>query len=231
MRLDKLLSNSTGISRTEIKKAIKQGKAVVDGIVAKSGSAHVNTDQEISLFGQAINEASPRYFMLNKPEGVVSANRDAEHPTVLDLLIDEPMYEKLNIAGRLDIDTTGLVLLTDDGKWLHNITSPKKKCNKRYLATTKAPIDPNSVALFEQGIMLKDELKPTHPAVLNILTENTAELIISEGRYHQVKRMFGATNNRVIALHRAAIGQITLDPDLLSGEYRPLTQAEIDSIK
>lgn len=230
MRLDKLLSNSTGISRTEIKRAIKQGEVIVDGITAKSGATHVCSDNEITLFGQPVSEATPRYFMLHKPEGVVCANRDAEHPTVLDFLIDEPLYEKLNIAGRLDIDTTGLVLLTDDGKWQHNVTSPRHRCEKRYLVTTVAPIAPESVAQFKAGIMLKDELKPTHPATLTILSEHEGEVVISEGRYHQVKRMFGATHNRVDTLHRAAIGGITLDPALAPGEYRPLTQTEIDSI-
>ena len=231
MRLDKLLSNSTGISRSEIKKAIRQGKVKIDGSIAKVASVHVNADQQITLFGQTVDEPQPRYFMLNKPNGYVCANRDAEHPTVLDLMLNEPLYEKLNIAGRLDIDTTGLVLLTDDGNWLHNVTSPKHHCQKRYIATTDAPIDIDSIDLFKEGIQLKDELKLTRPAILNILEPQRAELLITEGRYHQVKRMFGATNNRVTSLHRAAIGEITLDESLAVGEYRPLTQTEIDSIQ
>ena len=243
MRLDKLLSNSTGISRSEIKKAIRKGDVIVDGTTIKDASIHISNEQHVTLFGQKVCEAKPRYYMLNKPEGYVCANRDREHPTALDLMIDEPLYEKLNIAGRLDIDTTGLVLLTDDGKWLHNVTSPKHHCHKRYIAQTAEPIENNSIEAFKNGIMLKDELKPTLPATLTPIESpkgsadnvddvvNLAEVIISEGRYHQVKRMFGATNNRVIALHRAAIGDITLDDNLAPGEYRPLTQTEIDSIQ
>ncbi|OUR86957.1 16S rRNA pseudouridine(516) synthase [Gammaproteobacteria bacterium 42_54_T18] len=236
MRLDKLLSNSTGISRSEIKKAIRQGDVSVDGVKVKNASMQLSSEQRVTLFGQEVSEAKPRYYMLNKPEGYVCANRDREHPTVLDLMIDEPLYEKLNIAGRLDIDTTGLVLLTDDGKWLHNVTSPKHHCHKRYIAQTAEPIENSSIDAFRTGIMLKDELKPTLPATLTPLKSpeesvNVAEIIISEGRYHQVKRMFGATNNRVIALHRAAIGDISLDDNLAPGEYRPLTQTEIDSIQ
>ena len=236
MRLDKLLSNSTGISRSEIKKAIRQGEVSVDGVKAKNASMQLSGEQHVTLFGQEISEAKPRYYMLNKPEGYVCANRDREHPTVLDLMIDEPLYEKLNIAGRLDIDTTGLVLLTDDGKWLHNVTSPKHHCHKRYIVQTAEPIENSSIDAFRTGIMLKDELKPTLPATLTPLESpedsvNAAEVVISEGRYHQVKRMFGATNNRVVALHRAAIGDISLDDNLAPGEYRPLTQTEIDSIQ
>ena len=236
MRLDKLLSNSTGISRSEIKKAIRQGEVTVDGIKAKNASMQLSGEQHVTLFGQEVCEAKPRYYMLNKPEGYVCANRDREHPTVLDLMIDEPLYEKLNIAGRLDIDTTGLVLLTDDGKWLHNVTSPKHHCHKCYIVQTAEPIDNSSIEAFRTGIMLKDELKPTLPATLTCLESsedgvNAAEVVISEGRYHQVKRMFGATNNRVVALHRAAIGDISLDDNLAPGEYRPLTQTEIDSIQ
>ena len=231
MRLDKLLSNSTGISRSEIKKAIRQGKATIDGGIAKDASTHVNSDHVVTLFGQVVSESQPRYFMLNKPEGYICANSDPEHPTVLDLMLDEPLYEKLNVAGRLDIDTTGLVLLTDDGKWLHNVISPNHQCPKCYIATTKAPISLDSIEQFKVGIQLKDEPKPTRPAKLTIIEPHKAELIITEGRYHQVKRMFGATNNRVTGLHRAAIGEISLDTSLAPGEYRPLTQPEIDSIQ
>jgi len=236
MRLDKLLSNSTGISRSEIKKAIRKGDVVVDGARIKDPSAHISNEQHVTLFGQEVCEAKPRYYMLNKPEGYVCANRDKEHPTALDLMVDEPLYEKLNIAGRLDIDTTGLVLLTDDGTWLHNVTSPKHHCRKRYIVETAEPIESDSIEAFKNGIMLKDELKPTLPATLAALESpednvNLAEVIISEGRYHQVKRMFGAINNRVVSLHRAAIGDISLDDNLSPGEYRLLTQTEIDSIQ
>jgi len=236
MRLDKLLSNSTGISRSEIKKAVRQGEVIVDGVRAKTASMQLSSEQHVTLFGQEICEAKARYYMLNKPVDYVCANRDREHPTVLDLMINEPLYDKLNIAGRLDIDTTGLVLLTDDGKWLHNVTSPKHHCHKRYIVQTATTIENSNIEAFKNGIMLKDELKPTLPATLTLLESpedsvNLAEVVISEGRYHQVKRMFGAINNRVISLHRAAIGDITLDDNLAPGEYRPLTQTEIDSIQ
>jgi len=164
--------------------------------------------------------------MLHKPEGVICANEDSEHPTVLDL-INEPKKYSLQIVGRLDKDTTGLVLLTDDGQWNHQVTSPNKACAKTYLVRLKHPLKGDEVEQFNDGLLLKSETKKTRPATLIINDEFHATLSISEGRYHQVKRMFGAVGNRVETLHRQSIGAINLDPELTPGDYRPLTDDEI----
>ncbi|KES14475.1 16S rRNA uridine-516 pseudouridylate synthase, partial [Gilliamella apicola SCGC AB-598-I20] len=164
--------------------------------------------------------------MLNKPQGYVCSTDDPDHPTIL-YFIDEPMSEKLHSAGRLDLDTTGLVLLTDDGKWSHRITSPKHHCEKIYQVTVEQPLTTNLIEIFKQGIQLKSEKTLTEPAKLIIIDDYHAELTISEGRYHQVKRMFAAVNNHVTQLHRKQIGNIVLD--IPEGEYRPLTQDEISS--
>src|SRR5699024_3382527 len=155
------------------------------------------------------------------------ASHDALHPTVF-YFIDEPASQKLHIAGRLDIDTTGLVLLTDDGQWSHRITSPKHHCCKTYLVTVAEPLTPDKIKIFADGLLLQGEKQPTKPAVLDIIAPYCARLTISEGRYHQVKRMFAAVGNHVTALHRQQIGDIKLDIE--AGQYRPLTEQEIASV-
>ena len=171
----------------------------------------------------------PRYFMLNKPQGYVCSTEDPDHPTVLYFL-DEPVAYKLHAAGRLDIDTTGLVLMTDDGQWSHRITSPRHHCEKTYLVTLENPLSADTAEQFAKGVQLHNEKDLTKPAVLEEVTPTEVRLTISEGRYHQVKRMFAAVGNRVVGLHRERIGEIALDPTLEPGEYRPLTEEEIASV-
>jgi 16S rRNA pseudouridine516 synthase len=149
--------------------------------------------------------------------------------TVLELL-DEDNLEQLHAAGRLDIDTTGLVLLTDDGQWSHRITAPRSQCRKTYYVETADPIAPELVALFKEGVQLKGEMRPTLPADLVIIHEQAARLTLQEGKYHQVKRMFAFAGNRVELLHREAIGPIALDDDLEPGQYRALTAEEIAAL-
>ncbi|HHJ80676.1 MAG TPA: pseudouridine synthase, partial [Candidatus Tenderia electrophaga] len=172
----------------------------------------------------------PLYFMLNKPEGYICATKDSRHPTVLDL-IDEPGAHTLHPVGRLDIDTTGLVLLSDDGQWSHGITSPRRQKIKRYLVHLAEPLVAGIEHQFEAGVMLDGETKPTLPAQLKRISATEVELSIQEGRYHQVKRMFAAVGNAVTALHRQAIGPISLDDDLPVGAYRALTEAEVASLR
>ncbi len=155
----------------------------------------------------------PRYFMLNKPQGYVCSTDDPDHPTVLYFL-DEPVAWKLHAAGRLDIDTTGLVLMTDDGQWSHRITSPRHHCEKTYLVTLESPVADDTAEQFAKGVQLHNEKDLTKPAVLEVITPTQVRLTISEGRYHQVKRMFAAVGNHVVELHRERIGGITLDADL-----------------
>lgn len=227
MRLDKFLAHHLGISRTIVNKELKAKKVTVDGEIIKSGAYQLSPEQIVEYDGYEITPVTNnRYFMLNKPQGYVCSTEDPDHPTIL-YFIDEPMPEKLHAAGRLDLDTTGLVLLTDDGKWSHRITSPKHHCEKIYLVTVERPLTTDLIKIFNNGIQLKSEKSLTKPAKLNIIDDFHAELTISEGRYHQVKRMFAAVDNHVVALHRKQIGNIKVD--IPEGEYRPLTQDEINS--
>ncbi|WP_255461811.1 16S rRNA pseudouridine(516) synthase RsuA [Microbulbifer sp. ALW1] len=229
LRLDKAISQVTDLSRAEVKRAAKQERITVNGVAVTDPSTKVRETDELCLDGDLLTEAGPRYFILNKPLGYVCATKDGEHPTVLDLL-DEPNKHKLHIAGRLDIDTTGLVLITDDGQWSHRITSPKHHCAKTYYALLADPIEDGAIEKFEKGIWLNNEKKRTKPAQLEILFRNEVRITISEGRYHQVKRMFAALGNKVLELHRERIGNIVLEEDLLEGDYRPLSTEEIAGI-
>lgn len=229
MRLDKYLSNFSGLSRKEARQVIKQGDVLVDGHMITDPTANIADDADVQWSGMTIAPAGPRYFMLNKPAGYVCANRDSQHPTVLELL-DEDDLESLQVAGRLDIDTTGLVLITDDGQWNHRVTSPKAHKAKIYRVTLAEPVSEDAIAVFAQGVLLRNEKKRTRPAELEIVTPTQVKLILHEGKYHQVKRMFAAINNHVESLHREQIAGIVLDDELAPGEYRPLTAAEIASI-
>lgn len=230
MRLDKYVSHATTLPRDISKRAVRNKRVTVNGQMVKSASHHVAETDEICLDGQKLQLPQPRYIMLNKPEGYVCANEDGEHPIVLDLL-EEDSPEGLSVAGRLDIDTTGLVLLSDDGQWLHRVISPRHLFSKVYLATLHEPVDEATVAQFEAGIMLRGEDKETAPARCIALADNRAEVILNEGRYHQVKRMFAACGNHVIALHRKQIGAVELDETLAPGASRSLTQKEIESFQ
>ncbi|MGH1372934.1 MAG: 16S rRNA pseudouridine(516) synthase RsuA [Cellvibrionaceae bacterium] len=231
MRLDKYISQISDLSRKDVKRIIKSGVVTINDEVCKDSSRHVLDTDVVCAEGESLAPPRARYFMLHKPQGYVCVTKDRDHPTVLELLDEEPNLDKLQIAGRLDIDTTGLVLITDDGKWNHAVTSPKRDCKKTYLVTTAHDIDPSAVDQFAEGVMLEGEMKATLPASLEILFANEAKLTISEGKYHQVKRMFGAIGNRVIELHREKVGDILLDQDLELGDYRELTPVEVASVK
>lgn len=229
MRLDKFIGNNSQLSRTQIHAAIKQGLILVNDQIVTTTKAQIEENDKVVCKGELIAPREPRYLMLHKPAGYVCANSDSEHPTVLDLL-DVPFKHELQIAGRLDLDTTGLVLLTDDGGWNHRITSPRHKHTKSYLVTTANPIDENYIALFAEGVLLNGETKKTLPAELVILDSHRARLDICEGKYHQVKRMFAAVGNHVLALHRERIGSINI-ANLLPGQYRQLNTDEIASFE
>ncbi|WP_370560824.1 16S rRNA pseudouridine(516) synthase RsuA [Edwardsiella tarda] len=230
MRLDKFISQQLGISRALVARELRARYVTVDGVVARSGSLQITAEQEVAYQGNVLTFITgPRYFMLNKPEGYVCSTDDPDHATIL-YFIDEPMAEKLHAAGRLDLDTTGLVLLTDDGQWSHRITSPRHHCEKTYLVTLEQPLDPQTAEQFAQGVQLHGEKDLTKPARLEALDEHQVRLTISEGRYHQVKRMFAAVGNRVVALHRERIGAIALDTALAPGEYRALSDDEVASV-
>jgi len=230
LRLDKFISNASDYSRSQVKKLIKERRVDVDGKVATNPAAPISTTTNVCLNGSPIITPSPRYFMLNKPANVVSATKDREHTTAIDLL-DEPRPEQLQIVGRLDIDTTGLLLITDNGQWNHQITSPRSDCCKTYKVEVTEPLVPELIEKFKDGIWLEGEKHRCLPAELKILDTQHALLTIREGKYHQVKRMFVAVKNHVSRLHRLQIGAITLDYTLEPGDYRPLTQQEVESIK
>ncbi len=229
MRLDRYLSNATDFSRKDIKRLVREGVVTVNGDTAGNPSLTVHENDDIRIEGNAVAAPAPRYFMLHKPAGCVSATRDSLHPTVIDLL-DEPRPDTLQIAGRLDLDTTGLLLITDDGPWNHRVTSPRSRCIKTYRVQLATDIDPGVAQRFAQGVWLEGEKRRTLPAALRILAPREVELDICEGKYHQVKRMFVAVGNEVVGLHRTAVGPVRLDDDLEPGEYRPLTPAEVTAL-
>lgn len=231
MRLDKFVSHCTGLSRSLARRAIRAGTVQVNA-EPRTPQYEVAEGDEVCLDGEPLSLPVPQYWMLYKPAGVVCANEDSEHPTVMDLLteLDARIKSGLSVAGRLDKDTTGLVLLSDDGAWVHRLISPNYHQPKTYLARLEREVSAADVEAFAQGLMLRSESRPTRPAELKPLPDQQAEVVLSEGRYHQVKRMFAATGNRVLALHRLSVGKIVLDPALEPGEYRPLTDDEIASI-
>ncbi|PIE41447.1 MAG: 16S rRNA pseudouridine(516) synthase RsuA [Gammaproteobacteria bacterium] len=227
MRLDKFISDTTPLSRSEAKKAIKAGRLQVNGKAVSSASHPIGSHDIVLLDNARLQLMGHRYFMLNKPAGYLCATRDADHPTVISLL-QEPLAHKLHIAGRLDKDTTGMLLISDDGQWSHRATSPRYQCQKRYRVQLATGITSEAVQQLEQGILLKGETKVTRPATVNVVKETEILLTISEGKYHQVKRMLAAVGNHVTALHREQVGSVELDTTLLPGEYRPLTSTEIN---
>ncbi|MDE9569308.1 16S rRNA pseudouridine(516) synthase RsuA [Xenorhabdus bovienii] len=231
MRLDKFLSQQLGISRNDVGRELRANRVTVDDEVIKSGAYKLKPDQQVAYEGSVLEQLDgSRYFMLNKPQGYVCSTDDPTNPTIL-YFIDEPVAHKLYSAGRLDIDTTGLVLLTDDGQWSHRITSPKHHCEKTYLVTLEYPISDDTEMKFLAGVQLNGEKTLTKPAKLEIIEPHRVRLSISEGRYHQVKRMCAAVGNHVVELHRERVGQICLDSTLEPGEYRALTKYEINSIQ
>ncbi len=226
MRLDFFVANSTGLSRKASRQQISKGEVTVDNEVCRKAATPIRTDQRVCWREQPLALPGERYFMLNKPVGVVSATRDRDHTTAVDLLPAE-LRPGLHVAGRLDIDTTGLLLLTTDGNWSHRITSPRYQCRKRYRVTLAEPLEQAARLKLEQGVVLKDDPQPTRAARIDAISEQVVDLTISEGRYHQVKRMLAAVGNRVEALHRLQIGPVELDPTLEAGAFRVLTDDEI----
>lgn len=234
MRLDKFISHNASVSRTEVRRLIKAKTVTVNGVPVRDAAAVISPSDTICVDGAPVTSLGDMYLMLHKPAGYICANEDGDHPTVVDLLTQAsstiPRAHELQIAGRLDLDTTGLVLLTSDGNWNHRLTSPRAGCRKVYQVTLTQPFDVQTKDDFADGIALRGEKKPTLPARIQMLDAHRVLLTIQEGKYHQVKRMFAATGNHVAALHRLSIGDIHLDPTLQPGEFRTLTDAEIESV-
>jgi 16S rRNA pseudouridine516 synthase len=221
MRLDQFVSQSTGISRSDAQKYIRWARVRVNGKGIIKPATHIDPDAEITLDDEKISLPGAIYIMLHKPAGVVSATEDASHRTVLDL-IDHPHRHTLHVVGRLDKDTTGLLLITNDGDWSHRLMSPKHHVPKTYLATLAEPLTEEDAEQLRKGVLLHGEKRPTQPAEVEILPDLQARITIHEGMYHQVKRMFAAVGNRVEALHRESIAGLLLDMSLAPGEWREL---------
>lgn len=228
MRLDKHLHQCLGISRSQASQLLKAGRISVNSLIIKSGAQHVTEQDSVLLDDKPLDTPGEKlyYFMLHKPQGYVCANGDASHPGITRLF-DLPCASELHAAGRLDADTTGLVLVTNDGQWSHRVTSPRKQCDKTYRVWLAEPVSPETEEIFAQGILLRSETQVTRPAQLATITPQEVLLTIHEGKYHQVKRMFAAVGNHVERLHRERIGELVLDADLPEGSYRELTPEEI----
>ncbi len=240
MRLDKLLAHTGFGTRKEVKKIIKEGYIEVNGDIAKNPGLKVDPDvDEIRVGGERIYYEEFVYFMLNKPAGVISATEDYIHETVIDLLEPADSVQDPHPVGRLDIDTEGLLILTNDGQLTHQLTSPKKKVDKEYYALIEGIVTEEDIMQFEEGIVLQEEEEDytTMPAKLDIVSvdeeanESEIYVTIQEGKFHQVKRMFHAVGKEVLYLKRVRMNTLKLDEDLPLGEYRRLTEQEIQQLK
>lgn len=232
MRIDKYLAEMGQGTRSEIKKLICSGRVMVDGETVKKPELKIDeTTQKVSLEGKQIGYAKKEYYMLYKPAGVISATKDDRDKTVLDLITDKKRNDLFPV-GRLDKDTEGLLLITNDGELAHRLLSPKKHVDKVYYAKVQGKVDESDVKAFADGVDIGDDT-PAKSADLRILKsgeESEIELTITEGRFHQVKRMFHAVGKEVIYLKRLSMGSLALDKTLTKGEYRSLTEEEIKKL-
>ena len=229
MRLDKFLCDNNIGTRSQVKESIKKGQVTVNGQTVKKPETKVNEDIDTVTFqGQKVNYRKYVYYMLNKPEGVVSATNDNTAPTVVSLLA-VPEQKDLFPVGRLDKDTTGLLLLTNDGALAHDLLSPKTHVDKTYLVKPEKPLSEEDIHRLESGLDIGDD-KPTAPAKAELTENGDLLLTIHEGRFHQVKRMLQAIGNQVLALERVRFGSLSLDSSLQRGEYRALTEAELQAL-
>ena len=229
-RLDKVISNQTGYSRKDIKELIRKKRVTVNNEIAAKPELKVDPAiDRISVDGQEISVQKFVYLMLNKPKGYVSATEDKKQQTVLELVPAELKGRDLFPAGRLDKDTTGLMIITDDGMLAHNILSPKKHVQKIYRVELDIPVTEEMQKGFAEGVELNDGV--CKDAKLVILGEKTAEVTLREGRYHQIKRMFGCYGAKVVELHRLAMGELYLPDDLPEGECRELTEEDLQKLQ
>ena len=234
MRLDKYLAQMSTGTRTEVKKFIRSGRVSVNGDFVRKPDYQVGTDDKVFLDGRQIEYIQYEYFMLNKPAGYVSATQDSNDRTVVSLITDS-QRKGLFPVGRLDRDTEGLLLITNDGMLAHNLLSPRKHVWKTYLVYVQGKVSEQEAALLESGIDIGEE-KPTLPAKVtqreyDAKGNTWIRLMIQEGRYHQIKRMMSSLEKPVLYLKRLSMGALTLDEKLKPGEYRRLTQEEVDSLK
>ncbi|MFD1008704.1 pseudouridine synthase [Oceanisphaera ostreae] len=226
MRLDKFICKSTDLSRTEARRVIHAGEVIVNGDVVTDEATQVHENNLITLAGRQLVARPSRYLMMHKPAGTLCSNVDGVYPSLFNRL-DIDRADDLHIVGRLDADTTGLVLLTDDGRWSFNIIRPQQQCEKVYRVGLRDPLAAEVAATFARGLLLQGESAATLPARLEPIGPKEVLLTITEGRFHQVKRMFAAVGNRVVSLHREQIGAVRLNVPL--GQWRHLTNDEVGS--
>ena len=227
-RLDKILSDAGVAGRKEIKDMIRAGRVCVDGVPVKKADLKFDeTSVVIEVDGAAVETEVFVYYMLHKPDGVVTATEDRDQKTVVDLLSDDLKRRELFPVGRLDKDTTGLLILTNDGDYAHKVISPKSHVDKRYMAKTDGIADESDIKAFAEGIVLRDGTV-CQPAKLEISGTEICYVTLMEGKYHQVKRMLASRGKPVQALHRCSIGQLQLDNALKPGEYRRMTAEEVE---
>ena len=229
-RLDRFLSAHIGISQKATRLILAQGRVLVDGCIASDRQQLIDEFSHLIFDDQVLQSNTPRYLMLNKPPGVVSATKDDKHKTVIDLL-DRSDRNNLHIVGRLDFNSTGLLLLTNDGRWSRRLTEPDNKVSKLYQVKLADPITQATVDAFAEGMYFEYEDIITRPAELRIINDYEAEVSLTEGKYHQIKRMFGRFQNEVLKLHRIAIGNLALDLSLATGESRELSTEEVCTIR
>lgn len=223
MRLDRFLSNFCQVNRKKIRLLLAQKRVTVDGVIATDIALSIDKFSLIALDSKIIQHNKPLYIMLYKPIGVVCATKDDKHTTVIDLLAEVLSPDEtasLHIVGRLDLNTSGLVLLTNDSRWSEQLTSPKNKVAKHYLVGLKKPLTQEYISAFAAGMYFAYENITTQPVTLTIISQYQAAVVLTEGRYHQIKRMFGRFNNPVVTLHRTSIGEYVLDDDLSVGESK-----------
>ncbi|HIX42365.1 MAG TPA: rRNA pseudouridine synthase [Candidatus Kurthia intestinigallinarum] len=234
MRLDKLLANMGFGTRKDVKKLIKQKAVTVDEVVVKDVGLQVDPEkQAVVIFGERVTYEPMLYLLMNKPAGVISATEDNYDQTVIDLLKPYHRHFEPFPVGRLDKDTEGFLLITNDGQLTHNLLSPKKHVPKVYYAKIAGEVKPEHIEMFQQGIIIDDgyQTKPAKLTILNSGVESEIELEISEGKFHQVKRMFKAIDTEVTYLKRLSMGPLQLGDDLALGEYRELTEEEVLQLK
>ena len=227
MRLDKYVCKSTELTRVEAIELIETGAVKINGDVTVDKATQVHENNEVTLNGQTLIPRDFRYILMHKPAGTICSNIDEFYPSLFNHLEVDGVSE-LHIAGRIDADTTGLVLITDDGRWSFNITRPSQHYEKVYRVRLSREIAGDVAAKFEKGIILQGEPQLTLPAVLAVIGPKEVLLTITEGKFHQVKRMFSAVGNRVITLHREKIGEVSLDVDV--GQWRYLSRSEVQSL-
>lgn len=228
-RLDRFLIKNMRLSNSEVRLLLARNKITLDQQPATRMNQAVDEYTQVVVDGQIVCARTPAYIILHKPKGFVSATKDNIHKTVVDLLpLDRP--DNLHIAGRLDFNTTGMILLTNDGRWSRKLSLPESGIKKRYRATLDKPIYAEVVAAFASGIYFSFEDLTTLPVSLVVIDRNTVEVVLEEGRYHQIKRMFGSFQIKVLALHRLSIGGLRLTQDLSVGSSRFLTPWEVTGI-